>query len=129
MELPEPVRVTLLVVPPEASAPAAHAALMAAGHRGNTDHVEALLWSVRTTSEVLDSADAEAEAAQQRWERSTAGRCRSAWDPLRSRRRQRVGVTAGCGGPDTFTGPSRPPGLVLSGAARRRCRHDELSDE
>src|SRR5690349_6885514 len=62
-------RVTLLVVPPEESAPAAHAALMAAGHRGNTDHVEALLRSVRTTSAVLDSADAEAEAAQQRWER------------------------------------------------------------
>jgi hypothetical protein len=29
-------RVTLLVVPPETSAQTAHAALMAAGHRGNT---------------------------------------------------------------------------------------------
>jgi hypothetical protein len=61
-------RVTLLVVPPEASAPTAQAALMTAGHRGNTDHVEALLRSVRITSQVLDSADTEAEAAQQRWE-------------------------------------------------------------
>ncbi|GAA3060172.1 DUF5994 family protein [Pseudonocardia yunnanensis] len=35
--------VTLLVVAPEATAPVAQAALRAAGHRGNTDGVEALL--------------------------------------------------------------------------------------
>jgi hypothetical protein len=38
-------RVTLLVVPPEATAQTAHAALMAAGHRGNSDNIEALLQS------------------------------------------------------------------------------------
>ena len=38
-------RVTLLVVPPETSVQAAHDALMTAGHRGNTDDVEALLKS------------------------------------------------------------------------------------
>src|SRR5690348_3381412 len=36
-------RVTLLVVPPELPAQAAHAALMAAGQRENTDDVESLL--------------------------------------------------------------------------------------
>jgi len=36
-------RLTLLVVAPEASAQTAHVALMAAGHRGNTDNVDALL--------------------------------------------------------------------------------------
>jgi hypothetical protein len=36
-------RVTLLVVAPDTSAPTAHSALMAAGHRGNTDDVEMLL--------------------------------------------------------------------------------------
>ena len=35
-------RVTLLVVPPETSAPTAHAGVMAAGHRGNTDKIETL---------------------------------------------------------------------------------------
>ena len=38
-------RVTLLVVPPEISAQAAHAALMTAGRRGNTDDIESLLGS------------------------------------------------------------------------------------
>jgi hypothetical protein len=38
-------RVTLLVVRPETSAQAAHAALMAAGHRSNTDDIESLLSS------------------------------------------------------------------------------------
>ena len=61
-------RVTLLVVPPEAAAQTAHAALMAAGHRGNTDDVEALLRSSSFTMHVLDSVGGEAEAAQQRWE-------------------------------------------------------------
>lgn len=36
-------RVTLLVVPPEATAQAAHRSLMAAGGRANTDSIEALL--------------------------------------------------------------------------------------
>jgi hypothetical protein len=61
-------RVTLLVVPPEAPAQTAHAALMAAGNRGNSDIVEALLQSGLFTTPVLDSAGGEAEAAQQRWE-------------------------------------------------------------
>ena len=45
-------RVTLLVVEPEASAQTAHAALMAAGHRGNTDDVDTLLRSVPLPAEV-----------------------------------------------------------------------------
>ncbi len=45
-------RVTLLVVEPEASAENAHAALMAAGHRGNTDDVQTLLRSGPLPSEV-----------------------------------------------------------------------------
>ena len=53
-------RVTLLVVPPEATPEAAQGTLMAAGHRGNADRVEALL---RTGSAY--SAD---EVAQQRWD-------------------------------------------------------------
>jgi Family of unknown function (DUF5994) len=64
-------RVTLLVVPPETSAEAAHHALMTAGHRGNTDDVEALLKSPRFVSRIVRSAGAstasedEAESAQQ----------------------------------------------------------------
>jgi hypothetical protein len=54
-------RVTLLVVPPEATGPVAHAALMAAGHRANTDSVEALLLASHTFS-------VEDAAAEQRWE-------------------------------------------------------------
>ena len=54
-------RVTLLVVPPETPAQTAHAALMAAGHRGNTNDVETLL---RRT----DRETEETESAQQRWE-------------------------------------------------------------
>ena len=38
-------RVTLLVVAPETSAPTAHAVLMAAGCRGNTDDIDTLLRS------------------------------------------------------------------------------------
>ena len=45
-------RVTLLVVEPEASAETAHAALMAAGHRGNTDDVQTLLRSGPLPAEV-----------------------------------------------------------------------------
>ena len=41
---------------------------MAAGHRGNTDDVEALLSSSSFTMHVLDSVGGEAEAALQRWE-------------------------------------------------------------
>jgi hypothetical protein len=53
-------RVTLLVVPPETEPELAHRALVAAGHRGNTDGVAALL----TTPEVPDGAD----AADQGWD-------------------------------------------------------------
>ena len=45
-------RVTLLVVEPETSAQKAHAALMAAGHRGNTDDVQTLLRSGPLPAEV-----------------------------------------------------------------------------
>jgi Family of unknown function (DUF5994) len=67
-------RVTLLVVPPETSAEAAHDALMTAGHRGNTDDVEALLKSRRFVAPIVHSAGASAatedgaEPAQQRRE-------------------------------------------------------------
>ena len=61
-------RVTLLVVPPEATTQTAHAALMAAGHRGNSEVVEALLKSGVSTAPVLDRAGGEADAASQRWE-------------------------------------------------------------
>jgi Family of unknown function (DUF5994) len=61
-------RVTLLVVAPETSAQTGHAALMAAGHRGNTGDVETLLRSRPATPQVLDSASTETEAAWQRWE-------------------------------------------------------------
>jgi hypothetical protein len=61
-------RVTLLVVAPEAFAPTAHAMLMAAGRRGNTDDVGTLLRSRPTAAEVLGSGDGQWEAALQRWE-------------------------------------------------------------
>ena len=61
-------RVTLLVVPPDAAPQTAHAALIAAGQRGNTDDVDALLRSSSFTMHVLDSIGGEAEAARQRWE-------------------------------------------------------------
>jgi hypothetical protein len=64
-------RVTLLVVPPETSAQTAHAALMAAGHRGNTDDVTTLLRSRPLAPQALrhaDRATVESEAAQQWWE-------------------------------------------------------------
>ena len=61
-------RVTLLVVSPEATTHAAHAALMAAGHRGNTEDVETLLKSGLITALPLDKAGGEADAARQRWE-------------------------------------------------------------
>jgi hypothetical protein len=53
-------RITLLVVPPEATPQAAHGVLMAAGHRANTDPIDELL--------LADSADDAAEEAQQRWD-------------------------------------------------------------
>jgi Family of unknown function (DUF5994) len=63
-------RVTLLVVPPEISAQAAHAALVTAGHRGNTDDIESLLGSrppiARTGGPTRAAAEAELDAAQQR---------------------------------------------------------------
>ena len=71
-------RVTLLVVPPETSAQAAHEALMTAGRRGNTDDVQALLGSRRCGPPIVGGtgtqtvarvvAQDEAESAQQRWE-------------------------------------------------------------
>jgi uncharacterized protein DUF5994 len=53
-------RVTLLVVPPEATQEAAHGTLMAAGHRDNADRVDALL--------LAGSVDASDDVAQQRWD-------------------------------------------------------------
>ena len=64
-------RVTLIVVPPQSSAKTAHAALVAAGHRGNTDKIETLLRSRPPAPQALRRADRkteEAESAQQRWE-------------------------------------------------------------
>jgi hypothetical protein len=46
-------RLTLLVVAPEASAPTAHAVLMAAGRRGNTDDLDTLLQCRPIATEVL----------------------------------------------------------------------------
>lgn len=61
-------RVTLLVVPPETPPDAAHGTLMAAGHRGNTDRVDALLaGDVGSAHLAGDAADAD-EAEQQRWD-------------------------------------------------------------
>jgi Family of unknown function (DUF5994) len=65
-------RATLLVVPPEASALTAHAALMAAGYRGNTDDVETLLRSP-LAPQVLGSAGREGEAALQCWDSTAVG--------------------------------------------------------
>jgi hypothetical protein len=55
--LAERQRVALLVVEPEASAETAHAVLMAAGHRGNTDDIDTLLRSRPLAAEVLGGAD------------------------------------------------------------------------
>jgi hypothetical protein len=55
-------RVTLLVVAPGAAPESAHGALKAAGHRGNTDRVDALL---RAESA---SGAADDEVAQQQWD-------------------------------------------------------------
>ena len=62
---------TLLVVPPQTSSQNAHETLMSAGHRGNTDDVEALLTSRRFARRIGGrdaAAEDEAESAQQRWE-------------------------------------------------------------
>ena len=61
-------RVTLLVVAPEASAQTAHAVLMAAGRRGNTDGVDTSAPVPPAPAEVLGSADGQREAALQRGE-------------------------------------------------------------
>ena len=61
-------RITLLVVPPGTSVQTAHAALMAAGHRGNTTDVETLLRSRPLAPPALRRANRETESAQQRWE-------------------------------------------------------------
>ena len=61
-------RVTLLVVAPEESAQTAHAVLMAAGRRGDTDDVDTLLRSSPLAAEVRASADGQWEAAPQRGE-------------------------------------------------------------
>jgi hypothetical protein len=60
-------RVTLLVVPPETSAQTAHAALMAAGHRGNTNDVGTLLRSRPPAPQARRRPNRETESAQQRW--------------------------------------------------------------
>jgi hypothetical protein len=71
-------RVTLLVVPPEATPQAAHGALMAAGRRANTDRVDALL-----LADSADSADNADEVAQQRWDLDGGPvRLRSSGSPL-----------------------------------------------
>jgi len=58
-------RITLLVVPPQTPPRNAHATLMAAGHRGNTDGVEALLGACVVTPQLFDG---ERESALERWE-------------------------------------------------------------
>ena len=58
--------VTLLVVAPQATAPVAQAAVRAAGHRGNTDGVEALLLASRVLPPTMQRSSAG---------RSTACRC------------------------------------------------------
>ena len=63
--LAENRRVTLLVVPPQTPPQNAHAALMAAGHSGNTDDVEALLGACLVTPLLFDG---ERETALERWE-------------------------------------------------------------
>jgi hypothetical protein len=55
-------RVTLLVVAPDAAPQAAHGALMAAGHRGNADPVDALLLAESAPGTTED------DVAQQRWD-------------------------------------------------------------
>jgi hypothetical protein len=71
-------RVTLLVVPPEATPEAAHGSLMAAGRRANTDRIDALL--LASTADSADDAD---EVAQQRWELDGGPvRLRSSGSPL-----------------------------------------------
>ena len=56
-------RVTLLVVEPEASEQTAHAVLMAAGHRGNTDDIDTLRRSRPATGEVPPSTDGRLESS------------------------------------------------------------------
>lgn len=55
-------RLTLLVVAPDATPEAAHGALMAAGHRGNVDRVDALLLAESAPGTTED------DVAQQRWD-------------------------------------------------------------
>jgi hypothetical protein len=61
-------RITLLVVPPEASSQTAHHALMTAGRRGNTANVESLLISPGQAGHVMGIGRGEAGTAEQRWE-------------------------------------------------------------
>jgi hypothetical protein len=71
-------RVTLLVVPPEATPEAAHGSLMAAGRRANTARIDALLLAGNA-----DSADDADEVAQQRWDLDGGPvRLRSSGSPL-----------------------------------------------
>jgi len=74
-------RITLLVVPPEAPAQAARAALMAAGHRGNTDDVTTLLNSRSLTPRILRSSGSDKEAAQERGTRWRSGNRRRLTKP------------------------------------------------
>ncbi len=59
-------RLTLLVVPPEASPRAAHRALSTAAHPGNTDGIEELLTAHAPTPQAARTDDGETEVAQQR---------------------------------------------------------------
>jgi hypothetical protein len=59
-------RLTLLVAPPEASAPTAHVVLMAAGRRGNTDDVDTLLRSDPPVAEVRGGGDDQRPVALRR---------------------------------------------------------------
>jgi uncharacterized protein DUF5994 len=49
-------RISLLVVPPELTDPDGHAAMMTAGHRGNTDRPESILASVPAPRQATEDA-------------------------------------------------------------------------
>jgi hypothetical protein len=61
-------RITLLVVPPDATPQAAHGTLMAAGRRANSDRVEALLLAGDAYSTDAAEEVAQEEVAQQGWD-------------------------------------------------------------
>lgn len=59
---------TLLVVPPDASAQAAHRVLMTAGHRGNTDQINELLRPAKPAPQPVRTISDEIATAVQAWE-------------------------------------------------------------